>query len=243
MIERLGVVERQRTELLKRILTVQEEERSRIAHELHDHTGQELTALLYRVSVVAEAPTLEAARAQLIELEKAAARALKEVRLLAFEMRPAALRDLGLAAALQREARAFTQRYGFVVRCHVAGLGGMPLDGESETALYRIVREALMNAAHHAQADHASVLVQARERTLVAIVEDDGVGYDADAVLAGPPETRFGLLGMAERARLIGASITFESSPGAGTTVYVEIPMDNATAEEEEHADSSADSG
>jgi len=243
MIERLGVVERQRTELLKRILTVQEEERSRIAHELHDHTGQELTALLYRVSVVAEAPTLEAARGELIELEKAAARALKEVRLLAFEMRPAALRDLGLAAALQHEARAFTQLYGFAVRCHVAGLGEVALDGESETAVYRIVREALMNTAHHAQANNASVLVQARNHTLVAIVEDDGVGYDADAVLAGPPETRFGLLGMTERARLIGASITFESSPGAGTTVYVEIPIGAGAAEGADDADSSPDSG
>ena len=85
-----------------------------------------------------------------------------------------------------------------------------------------------MNTARHANAQNASVLVQARGSTLVAIIEDDGVGYDADAVLAGPPETRFGLLGMAERARLVGASITFESSPGAGATVYVELPFENA---------------
>ncbi len=228
MIGRLGAVERQRTELLKRILTVQEEERSRIAHELHDHTGQELSALLYRVSVVAEAPTLEEARAQLDDLEKAAARALREVRLLAFEMRPAALRDLGLAAALQHEARAFTQQYGFSVRCHTGGLDGVDISRDVETAVYRIVREGLMNTARHANAQNASVLVQARGSTLVAIIEDDGVGYDADAVLAGPPETRFGLLGMAERARLVGASITFESSPGAGATVYVELPFENA---------------
>lgn len=245
MIERLGVVERQHTELLKRILTVQEEERSRIAHELHDHTGQELSALLYRLSVVAEAPTLEAARAQLDDLEKAAARTLKEVRVLAFEMRPAALHDLGLAAALQREARAFTQRYECAVRCHVGGLEVVELSADAETAVYRIVREALTNIARHARAESASVLVQARDGALVAIVEDDGVGYDTEAVLAGPLETRFGLLGMEERARLIGASITFESSPGAGATVYVELPIERraALAEGVGDADQSRDRG
>jgi DNA-binding NarL/FixJ family response regulator/signal transduction histidine kinase len=243
MIGELGAVAKQRAQLLKRILTVQEEERSRIAHELHDHTGQQLSALLYRVSVVAEAPTLEAARAQMVDLEKVAATALREVRLLAFAMRPAALRDLGLAAALQHEARVFTKRYGFTVRCHAGGLDSVDIGAEAETAVYRIVREALMNTAHHARADNASVLAQVKGSTLVVIVEDDGVGYDDGAVLSGPVETRFGLLGMAERARLVGASLTFESSPGMGTTVYVELPIgDGGAAPKGEHdADTSVD--
>jgi len=225
MTKKLAAAEAQRTSLIKRILTAQEEERARIARDLHDHTGQSLSSLLLRLKGIESATTLEEAQRQTDELRALVAETLNDVRALAFQTHPSILDDLGLAAALRKDARSLSEKFGVNVDCHVAAIESERLPFEVEVALYRIVREALSNVVRHAKAKNVSILVQRRAGTVLAIVEDDGVGFDTEAVLASDAEKRFGLLGMDERARLVGGRVTIESSREAGTTVYVEIPL------------------
>jgi signal transduction histidine kinase len=233
MTKKLAAAEAQRTSLIKRILTAQEEERARIARDLHDHTGQSLSSLLIRLKGIETAVSLDEARRLTDELRTVVAETLNDVRALAFQTHPSILDDLGLAATLRKDARSLSEKFRVNVDCHVAAIENERLPFEVEVALYRIVREALSNVVRHAKAKNVSILVQRRAQTVLAIVEDDGVGFDTDVVLASDAEKRFGLLGMDERARLVGGRVTIESSPEAGTTAYVEIPLpDQGNGEE-----------
>ena len=218
--------ERVRGQLLEKIIGAQEDERKRIARELHDDTGQAITSLmvgLRAASDVSETPT----RTRLDGLRDIAAQTLESVKRLARELRPAALDDLGLSAALERYASSYRANYGLNVDLQMTGFqnnGRLP--GEIELALYRIIQEALTNIAKHARAQNVSVVVERKRASVVAIVEDDGQGFDARAVLASPhEETKLGLHGMRERAELLGGQLQIESTPGKGSSVFVEIPI------------------
>ena len=241
LCEELRQKEALRRQLLERVITVQEEERKRIARELHDQIGQALTSLIMTLKVLEEAGSLQQARAHIGELRDVVVQILKGVRELALQLRPSVLDDLGLPAALRHYLRGYEDRFRVPVDLQILGLDRERLPPEVETALYRIVQEALTNVARHAQAHSVSVLLEKRGASMKLIVEDDGRGFDVLQVMgSGPHEGNLGLYGMRERASLLGGTLTIESSPGAGTTVFVEIPLQRREAE---HAKDSAVGG
>jgi signal transduction histidine kinase len=215
-----------RRHLLERTLTAQEEERRRIALELHDQTGQILTSLIMTLGMLGEADSLSAVHAHVSEVREMAAQVLREVHDLALELRPSILDDLGLLPALRALHKDFQDRFHLPVDFQVLGLDSRRLPAHIETALYRIVQEALTNVARHARARGVSVLLECRSREVRLIVEDDGIGFDVAAAMRAGSRERLGLYGMRERASLVGGTLTIESSPGTGTAVYVEMPLD-----------------
>ncbi len=220
--------ERMRAHYLKQIISAQEEERKRIARELHDETGQALASLMVGLRNVEEAAAPTDMHRRLMDLRALTAGTLEDVRRLALELRPSVLDDLGLAVALRRYVQDYAARFKTQVDLQIDRLDERRLAPEIETAVYRIVQEALTNVARHAQACHVSVLLEAHDGQLNLIIEDDGCGFDAAGVLrAGLAENRLGLYGMRERAELLDGALTVESQMGGGTTVYVRVPLDD----------------
>jgi PAS domain S-box-containing protein len=214
-----------RARLLNQIISAQEDERRRIARELHDETAQSLASLLVGLDVLASTRTLKAARAQVQELHAVAARALGEVRLLARGLRPAMLDDLGLVAAVEWYTGEFQRSRGIAVYTRASGVSGR-LPAPLETALYRIMQEALANVARHAEARAASVVIERSRSGVTMAVSDDGRGFDVGRALAAPePAGRLGLHSMRERAGLVDGSLEVSSVPGVGTRILVEIPL------------------
>jgi PAS domain S-box-containing protein len=212
--------------LLNQVITVQEEERRRIARELHDETAQSLASLLLGLSALGEARTVKAARAQARELQQVATRALAEVRRLAWGLRPSVLDDLGLTAALERYAADFGRTRGIAVELEVAGLEGGRMPAAVETALYRIMQEALSNVARHAEAHRVRVRVQRGAAAVTMVVEDDGRGFDLLQPPAPPTAARgLGIHTMRERAAVLRGAVSIASAPASGTRVAVDIPL------------------
>ncbi len=242
--EELKRKEKNRAHLLKQVITAQEEERKRIARELHDSTGQALTSLMIGLKRLQMAETHEEAGRVASELRDTAARTLDEIHTLALELRPSMLDDMGLAVTLQRYCTEYERRTSIAVDYHRDGLDGLRLPGAMEIAMYRIVQEALTNIAKHSRAGNVSVLLRAQKGRLRAIVEDDGVGFDVAATLAdGSDEQKLGLVGMQERAGLLGGTCTIESRPGAGCTVFVEVPIPLEEGESYAREDTAAAGG
>jgi signal transduction histidine kinase len=210
-------------ELLERIISAQEEERRRISRELHDELGQWMTSLTIRLRSAQEARTRSEMRLLIEELRSDTARTLGKTREVARGLRSNVLDDLGLDAALNLYAADFTRTHGIQVDVHVTGLDGGRLPQPVETTLYRIAQESLTNAARHAGARTVSVLVQSQPSETRLVVEDDGKGFDSDAVLDAP-HSHLGIHGMRERAELLNGRLWVESSPGKGTAVCVAIP-------------------
>jgi len=215
-----------RTRLLQQLVSAQEDERRRVARELHDSLGQHLTSLGVRLGTLrARVGNTGELATQIEELQAHAALIDEEVDRLAMELRPVALDDLGLEAALRRHVDGWATEVGIPADLHTRGVGSR-LPEPIETTVYRVVQEALTNVRKHARATRASVVVECRGRELVAIVEDDGVGFrtdDLDAELL--PSRRLGLSTMTERAALVGGRLEVESKPGHGTTVYLRVPL------------------
>ena len=215
-----------RRQLLKRVISVQEEERRRIARELHDQTGQPLTSLLLTLKILEEANSPSQVRAFIGDLRDTASHILEQVHDLALELRPSVLDDLGLLAALRHYVREYQDRYRLPADLQIMGLDQKRLTPEVETALYRIAQEALTNAAKHADAEGVSVVLENRGQSVILVVEDDGKGFDVAALMGSyPNQKNLGLHGMRERASLVGGTLTVESSEGAGTAIFVEIPL------------------
>ena len=219
--------------LLKQVLAAREEEQRRMARDLHDGIGQSLTSLLLGLRAAAEVPTFEEARGRLGELRSITASLLDEVRRLAWGLRPSVLDDLGLTPALERYTADYTRVYGIAVDVHAPDLATR-LPAEVETALYRIAQEALTNVLKHAAAKAVSLVVQRESSAVHLTVEDDGRGFDNDALLQAPAGKGLGLLDIRERAALLNGSVTLESRQGSGTTIHVCIPL-----REENHAEDS----
>jgi signal transduction histidine kinase len=227
LLEELQRKEAVRGQLLRKVISAQEEERVRIARELHDEAGQALTSVLVGLKVMEKADDLEAAQALTSNLKEVVTQTIDAVHDLATELRPSVLDDLGLVPALARYARSCPARFGFEASFEATGARAERLPREIETTLYRIAQEALTNVARHAKASHAGVLLQQRSDAVVLIVDDNGVGFDPEqtANSAGERE-RLGLYGIEERASLVGGRLTIESEPGGGTTLSVEIPLE-----------------
>ncbi|MBI2913138.1 MAG: HAMP domain-containing protein [Chloroflexi bacterium] len=215
-----------RSKLLQKVIGAQEEERRRIARELHDETSQVLNALVVGMDAAAlERGRGGRAREKLSELKALAEDALEGVHRLVYDLRPSVLDDLGLVAGL---------RWYLETRLHPLGVGtdvvvtgeGKRLPMEIETALFRIGQEAISNIARHAQATRVSLSLTFSDDRISMRLEDDGVGFDA-AALSGAAGERagWGILGMQERAALLGGALEVASTPGQGTRVSVSLPL------------------
>lgn len=209
-----------RRQLLEKVITTQEDERRRIARELHDSTSQNLTSLIVGLRVMETNCATCAAQSKATDLRLVASKTLDEVHDLSTRLRPRVLDDLGLAAALERLVSEWQARHKVPVDVAIQLMERLP--GEVETAIYRIVQETLTNIARHANAHSASILVERRGDIVLTIVEDDGIGFDVNT---NQGERHLGLLGMRERAELLNGKLTIESSPEHGTSIFIEIPL------------------
>jgi signal transduction histidine kinase len=227
-----------RRQLLEKVIETQEEERKRIARELHDSTSQTLTSLLVGLRVLESACPDHQIQKQAQDLRDVAAQTLEEVHGLAMQLRPRLLDDLGLAAALERLIKDWQNRYRIPVDLFIhlgkdsntfETFNDYRLPGPVETAIFRIVQEALTNIARHAHATAVSVLVERRGSEVVAVVEDNGIGFpieDANNMAHVTKSLHLGILGIRERAELLGGRLTIESNLGVGTNVFVGIPIE-----------------
>jgi len=209
-----------RTQLLEQLITAQEEERKRIARELHDGVGQALTSLIVGMKVAGQLESTAEMREKSEEMRLFAAETLDQVRLLSRQLRPSVLDDLGLTAALERYADEFGHLHSHIaVDLHLDLPERLP--PLVETTLYRIIQEAMTNAARHSNGDTVSVLLSCHDDRVRAIVEDNGGGFDVEG--ARRAGRSVGLHGMTERAELVGGYLAIESGRD-GTAVYVEVP-------------------
>jgi signal transduction histidine kinase len=229
-LERRAAEQRERAEetteeirkLSTRLRHAQEEERRAISRELHDDVGQTLTALRMELGTlerlrVADTPEFET---RLAELKAMAEQSLHVTKDIAAGLRPSVLDDLGLAAAVQKQAREFSKRTGVVVDVAVDG----PLEGLRDphtTYVYRIVQEALTNCAKHARAQRIEVSLTDHGDSVELIVADDGVGFNRERTSTAG----LGLIGMQERVRELGGTVVVQSAPGQGTSIRVSIPL------------------
>ncbi len=223
--------ERVSRDALRRAVDAQELERARLARELHDETGQALTSILLGLKHLDDVVETDEAREATASIRELVAATLQDVRRLAVELRPSALDDFGLVPAVERLASNLSEQSDLVVDLE-ARLGDRRLPPEAETALYRIVQEGLTNVVKHAAAHRVSITLVRKEAAAVVVIEDDGQGFDLEAVRAGA----LGFTGMRERVELVGGRLTVETSPGAGTTVVAEVHVAPAPRPEEDVA-------
>jgi signal transduction histidine kinase len=203
----------------RRVVDAQELERRRLARELHDETGQALTSVLLGLRSLEDKGDDET-QAVVAQVRALVVATLQDVRRLAVELRPKALDDFGLEAALERLTQTYSEQVGIPVDFQAA-MGSERLPAEVETALYRIVQESLTNIVKHANADRVSVLLTRKEGKALAVIEDDGRGFDPHHRREG----HFGIEGMRERVALLDGRLTIETAPGDGTTLVVEVPV------------------
>ena len=223
--ERRNAEERVKS-LLERVVNVQEEERRRIARNLHDHLGQQMTALRLTVAALKGPLTPDELRNRLELLDSLATKIDRDLDTIAWDLRPAALDDVGLNAALATLINEWSASHGVPAEFHVSEPHAIRLTAEVESHLYRVVQEALHNVTKHAKATHVSVMVERRDDHVIVIVEDNGRGFDVDAQSNDKRAERgMGLIGMQERAALVGGVVQIESARGKGTTLFVQMPV------------------
>src|SRR3954471_24327178 len=226
--------EHARTEFLGRLVFAQEDERRRIAREMHDQFGEQLTALALSIRMLKDACAEEDPRRSLVDtIEQIAQRLDRDVDQLVWQLRPTALDDLGVRAAVANYIQDWSARVGITASLHSSGLLDQRLPADAETALYRIVQEALTNVAKHANATNVEIILERRGANVVLVIEDNGIGFEPemDGSVHG-----FGLLGMRERAALVGPALDIESSPGAGTTIFVRMTLETSADPHSRHA-------
>jgi signal transduction histidine kinase len=226
LLEELAVKERIRAELIKRVLTVQEDERRRIARELHDETGQSLSALILNLDMVRATVEDEPRMSEALDRLKGLAEgALEEVRKLIYDLRPTVLDDLGLTSALRWYAHAQLEPRGVEVTFKIE-LGETRLDTVVETTLFRVAQEAMWNIVKHSGATRAELELSLAADRVRLRVRDNGRGFRLDGQRTFEPlRGGLGLGGMRERAALIGGTVSIRSSEGHGTEVVAELPL------------------
>jgi two-component system sensor histidine kinase UhpB len=231
MLETLAEAARTRA---TQILTAQEQERKRIARELHDETSQVLTSLLISLKVLEESITSEEARQRVEETRSLVHQTLRAIRNLSIDLRPSALDDLGLLPALRWYIKEYQQKCKIEVEFSATNFKER-LPSELETALYRIVQEALTNTAKYAKATKVRVSVSEDQNSVCATINDNGQGFDAQTILKLPWQERgLGLAGMHERAALLDGSLIIITEPGKGTTIEARLPLNRPALVEHE---------
>ncbi|MEO7001427.1 MAG: ATP-binding protein [Ktedonobacterales bacterium] len=213
------------------MIHAQEEERQRIARELHDDTGQVLTLLLIRLKLLEAQPGAEAIADQIGELRALVSSAIDQVRRLALNLRPPTIDQLGLLPSLRSLVTTFAENTQIEVKLDLPRGAAIHLSPEHTIAVYRVVQEALTNVAKHANAQRVTISVEAVGQELLVTIRDDGRGFTPEAapghsVRKGESVAGVGLFGMEERARLAGGSLKIQSAPGLGTAVTLRAPRD-----------------
>jgi two-component system, chemotaxis family, CheB/CheR fusion protein len=211
-------------EMLRRLVSAQEDERRRIARDIHDHFGQQITALRLKLDAIKNAADGNTGLIeQTEEAQKTAAALDADVDFIAWELRPASLDDLGLRVALAQFVAEWSNHTGVPAEFHTSGLGKSRLEYEIETNLYRIAQEALNNIHKHARAENVSVLLEKNRNKVSLIIEDNGVGFNPKD--KANRRKGLGLVGMNERAKISGGTLEIESGKGKGTTLFVRVPV------------------
>jgi signal transduction histidine kinase len=211
--------ERVARDTVRRVIEAQEQERRRLARELHDETGQALTSILLGLKTIRAATDAQGAEQAESALRELVVTALQDVRSLAVELRPSSLDDFGLVPAVERLTTTLNEQGNLRIALE-SNLPEQRLAPEAETVLYRFVQEALTNVSRHASAGHASVVLSARADGVSAVVEDDGHGFDPADIRADA----LGLVGMRERLALLNGTLSIESTPGRGATLIAFVP-------------------
>jgi signal transduction histidine kinase len=218
---------RQSMELATRVLQAQEEERKRIARELHDETAQALSTLLVTLDVLEPhiPPDVTELQDGFARVRSLARRTLDETRALSHDLRPTILDDVGLVSALQWFAAEYERTYGRRVEVRAQPESDERMAPEVELVLFRVAQEALTNCGKHAEATRVSVSLAFAAGTARLVVEDDGKGFDPVQVPGPSHQGRLGLYGMHERIALLGGTLSVESAPGQGTRIIAEVPL------------------
>lgn len=213
-------------QLSKKMLHVQEEERTRISRELHDEVGQTLTAINMNLTELRGriSDNSDALVRRLADSQQLLESSMENIHRFARELRPAMLDDLGLIPALQSYAKTFAGRTGINLRCQISSSIGK-LDDMRNTVIYRIVQECFNNIAKHARAQNVRLSISRQQRMIVLQVKDDGRGFPVQQATGSRRAKRLGLLGMLERSKLVGGDLTVNSGNGKGTTVRATIPL------------------
>ncbi|OGL50238.1 MAG: hypothetical protein A3H37_00600 [Candidatus Schekmanbacteria bacterium RIFCSPLOWO2_02_FULL_38_14] len=222
------------SQLLKKVINAQEEERKRIARELHDQTSQSLTSLMIGLKILKSAKTLDEVTKRSDDLRELTSKTLEEVHDLAIQLRPTVLDDIGLDIALQKYVADYSMKFNIKVDYHSIGFDSFRLPTEIEIVIYRVVQEALANILKHSEARNACLLLENRGNLLKVIVEDNGKGFDVRKVMSSEIDGKLGLFGMQERINLISGDITIESTPGNGTNIYITVPIDKKLSYEKD---------
>ena len=207
---------------MQRVISAEEDERRRLARELHDETGQSLTTLLVGLRSIADITELTKARMVAKRLREVAAHTVDDVGRLARGLHPAVLDDKGLVAAMRRHVSDFAKAMGLVVDLRVEASVPRRLAPLVESTMYRILQEALTNVARHAQARVVGVVLKHENTVLELVIRDDGVGFAPAAALS--EASGLGLHGMHERVALLGGSVEIASRRGHGTMIRARIP-------------------
>ncbi|MDP2971591.1 MAG: sensor histidine kinase, partial [Deltaproteobacteria bacterium] len=222
---------------LSQIIEAQENERKRISRELHDEIGQALTAIKFNLDMIdKELPqNFSFARGRLVEAKSLSNQTLTAMRQLSMDLRPTMLDDLGLIPTLRWYIQNFSSRLNIYSDFKAIGFEEK-LPPQIETAFYRIIQEALNNIAKHSAANRIEISLERRDSMISASIVDNGKGFDLHKVLhPESPERGFGIIGMQERVSLLGGHIDFQSGPGFGTHIHIEVPN------KEEHDDNKKD--
>ena len=223
MLDSLSAYQKQLQDVAARALHAQEEERKRIARELHDETAQTLSALVIRLRLARGAQDTETRDARLEEVRDEIVKAAEGIRRFAVGLRPPALDQVGVVAAISEHVRSLCETTNLNVEFEADYIDKL-LPPDTELALYRIVQEALSNTVRHAGASIVRVRIEHKDDYVVVLVTDDGKGFETSAALDSTGRG-LGIFGMRERAAYVGGTVDIDSEPGDGTTVRVEIPV------------------
>ena len=216
--------EQARQYLLESLVDAQEEERGRLARELHDGAGQMLTTLLVHLKILENETDSPATQQGLSAMLDMVSTTIEQVRSLSHDLRPAALEELGLAVALRTLTTETLEQIGVVTHCHV-DLGNAVLPHSVEVSLYRIAQEALTNVLRHAEAKHVDLALTKSNGGVSLSIKDDGCGFLLRPKISQKDKRHLGLISMAERAEMVGGTLHVDSTPGSGTTIRIDVPI------------------
>jgi PAS domain S-box-containing protein len=222
-------IQKQLRHLSRQVLTAQEEERKEISRDLHDEVVQTLTGISIELAALKGGPEFDAPsmRRKIARAQRLVASSASAVHRFARELRPAALDDLGLIPALNAYNRRLAKKKKIKIR--LTEFGGIEaLESEKQTVLYRVAQEALTNVVRHAKATEVRMSVRRLASSIQMEITDDGKSFDVNKILLARNNRRLGLIGMKERIEMVGGNLTIESSPGNGTTVRTQIPLNGS---------------
>lgn len=213
--------ERLREQYINGVILAQENERQRIARELHDSTSQSLTSLLVGLQNIRSVKNEKETEQQIEDLRTIITSTLDEIRNISWQLRPGALDDMGFISAVENYVQNYENRYQIPVDIVATGFSDR-LEPEVETSIYRIIQEGLTNIVRYASATSVSLILQLKDSKLKIVIEDDGIGFDP--AIVQKHSKSLGLQGIRERASLLGGTLIIESQPGQGTSLFIEIP-------------------